>query len=71
MSLHRFDVISQSIMSGYNNMLYTIGIVPAYACNVCDALVVMKPLANVHETTWTPHVKPESDQRTEYFFGVT
>ena len=40
----------------------TIGIVPAYACNVCDALVqVMQPLANVHETKWTPHVKRESD----------
>ena len=40
MWLHRFDVISQSIMSGHNNMLInTIGIVPAYACNVCAALV--------------------------------
>ena len=41
----------------------TIGIVPAYACNVCDALVAsygMQPLANVHETKWTPHVKRES-----------
>ena len=32
----------------------TLGIVPAYACNVCDAL-------DVHETKWTPHVKRESD----------
>ena len=40
----------------------TIGIVPAYACNVCDALVaIMQPLANVHETKWTPHVKRKSD----------
>ena len=37
----------------------TIGIVPAYAYNVCDALV--QPLANVHQTKWTPHVKRESD----------
>ena len=40
MWLHRFDVISQTIMSDtiicYIN---TIGIVPAYACNVSDALV--------------------------------
>ena len=24
-------------------------------------LQVMQPLANVHETKWTPHVKPKSD----------
>ena len=36
----------------------TIGIVPAYACNVCD---VMQPLPNVHETKWMPHVKRDSD----------
>ena len=40
----------------------TIGIVPAYACYFCDALLqVMQPLANVHEPKWTPHVKRESD----------
>ncbi len=39
----RFDVISQSIMSGHNNMLYKyyLAIVPAYACNVCEALVAI------------------------------
>ena len=66
MWLHRFDVISQSIVSGQNNKLCyinTIGIVPVYACNVCDALVAscVQPLANVHETKWTPHVKRKSD----------
>ena len=39
----------------------TIGIVPAYACNVTVWLQVMHPLANVHETKWTPHVKRASD----------
>ena len=38
-----------------------IGIIPAYACNVldvCDAFVqILQPLANVHETKWTRHVK--------------
>ena len=37
MWLHRFDAILQSIMSGHN--INTIGIVPVYACKVCDALV--------------------------------
>ena len=40
MWLHRFDVISQSSCLGtiicYIN---TTGIVPVYACKVCDALV--------------------------------
>ena len=41
----------------------TIGIVPVYACKVCDALVAScaTALTNVHETKWTPHVKQESD----------
>ena len=42
-----------------------IGIIPAYACNVlnvCDAFVqILQPLANVHETKWTRHVKRECD----------
>ena len=68
MWLHQFDVISQSIMSGHNNMLYiTIGIVPVYACKVCDALVAIgQPLTNVHETKWMPHVKWESDVAQSY-----
>ena len=37
----------------------TIRIVPAYAFNVCDALVAS--CANVHDTKWTPHVKRQSD----------
>ena len=42
-----------------------IGIIPAYACNVlnvCDAFVqILQPLANVHETKWTRHVKRDCD----------
>ena len=38
----------------------TVGIVPEYACTVCDALV------NVHETKWTPHVNRESDVAQSY-----
>ena len=42
-----------------------IGIIPAYACNVlnvCDAFVqILQPLANVHETKWTRHVKRNCD----------
>ena len=42
-----------------------IGIIPAYACNVlnvCDAFVqILKPLANVHETKCTRHVKRDCD----------
>ena len=46
----------------------TIGIVPAYACNVCALwLRVMQPLANVHEPKWTPHVKRESDVAISHF----
>ena len=42
-------------------------IVPAYACNVSDALVqVVQPLANVHETKWTPHVERQSDIAQSY-----
>ena len=64
MWLHRFDVISQSIMSGHNNMLYKYyrncsGIM--HATFVTLWLQVMQPLANVHETKWTPHVKRETD----------
>ena len=29
-------------------------------------LQVMQPLANVHETKWTPHVKRESDVAQSY-----
>ena len=43
----------------------SIGIIPAYACNVlnvCDAFVqILQPLANVHETKWTRHVKRDCD----------
>ena len=42
-----------------------IGIIPAYACNVlnvCHAFVqILQPLANVHETKWTRHVKRDCD----------
>ena len=45
----------------------TIGIVPAYACNVCGALVAScATTGNVHETKWTPHVKQESDVAQSY-----
>ena len=45
----------------------TIGIVPAYACAfVMLWLQVVQPLANVHETKWTPHVKRESDVAQSY-----
>ena len=37
--LHRFDVISHVIVTGHNELLNTIGIVPVYACKGCDALV--------------------------------
>ena len=50
------------IMICYINI---IGIIPAYACNVlnvCDAFVqILQPLANVHETKWTHHVKRDCD----------
>ena len=51
---------------GIYNMLYNvIGIIPAYACNVlnvCDAFVqILQPLANVHDTKWTRHVKRDCD----------
>ena len=56
---------------GYIN---TIGIVLAYACNVCDALVAScattGPVANVHETKWTPHVKREIDVAQSYTSSV-
>ena len=42
-----------------------IGIIPSYACNVlnvCEAFVqILQPLANVHETKWTRHVKRDCD----------
>ena len=61
--LHRFNVISQVIMSGtIICYIHTIGIVSVYACTVCDALVPScATTANVHETKWTPHVKRERD----------
>ena len=53
-------------MYGHNNMLYKYYMnFPAYACNVlnvCDAFVqILQPLANVHETKWTRHVKRDCD----------
>ena len=48
----------------------TIGIVPIYACEVCDALVAScattDSLTNVHQTKWTPHVKRESGVAQQY-----
>ena len=34
-------------------------------------LQVMQPLANVHETKWTPHVKRESDVAVHIIAVVT
>ena len=55
-------------MSGYNNKLYKY----YRNCSVMHAtfvtlwLQVVQPLANVHETKWTPHVKRESDVAQSY-----
>ena len=46
----------------------TIGIVPAYACNVW--LPVVQPLANVQEAKWTPHVKREIDVAQSYILAL-
>ena len=69
MWLHRFDVISQSIMSGHNSMLYK------YYWNLCRHMYlkfvmlwlhIVHPLTNLHETKWPPHVKRESDVAQSY-----
>ena len=72
MWLHRFDVISQSILSGHNNMLYKYYYYELFRYNIMHAtfvtlwLKVVQPLANVHETKWTPHVKRQSDVAQSY-----
>ena len=54
-------------MSGHNDMLYKYyrnysGIYACNILNVCDAFVqILQPLANVHETKWTRHVKRDCD----------
>ena len=51
MWLHRFDVISQSIMSGHNNMLYKSELLRyMYVKVVTLWLQFGQPLTNVHET---------------------
>ena len=37
-----------------------------YATFVTFWLQVVQPLANVHETKWTPHVKRQSDVARSY-----
>ena len=72
MWLHRMDVISQSIMSGHNNMLYKYyrncsGIcMHSLSVFVTPWLQVMQPLTNVQETKWTPYVKRENDVAQSY-----
>ena len=70
MWLHRFDVISQSIISVHNNTLYKYYRICSgiymHASFVMLWLQVVQPLANVHETRWTPHVKRESDVVQSY-----
>ena len=44
----------------------TVGIVPVYACKVCDAMVASCATTDVHETKWTPHVKRENDVAQSY-----
>ena len=47
----------------------TIGIVPVYACKVCDAMVASCATTGYdHETKWAPHIKRENGAIVYYYF---
>ena len=72
MWLHRFDIVSLSILLGaIICAINSIGFVSVYVCRVCDALIascatIHNATVCVHETKLTYHVKQESGVAHSY-----